>query len=94
MNEAMKEINDEIKKVKEETNSDFEIEVTETTDEPLVVDILVDDIEEQDFKKIKEMFHKWPFFKKNKKKLLFYGALKILFNSSSLTDFLRVFLCV
>ena len=35
MNEAMKEINDEIKKVKEETNSDFEIEVTETTDEPV-----------------------------------------------------------
>ena len=31
----MKEINDEIKKVKEETNSDFEIEVTETTDEPV-----------------------------------------------------------
>ena len=35
MNEAMKEINDEIKKVKEETNTDFEIEVTETTDESL-----------------------------------------------------------
>ena len=40
MNEAMKEINDEIKKVKEETNTDFEIEVTETTDEPVEFGLL------------------------------------------------------
>ena len=67
MNEAMKEINDEIKKVKEETNSDFEIEVTETTDESLE-----DQKFENDFPKIHEnrIFGKKSIFHK-----VFYTVL-------------------